>query len=205
MESKSKLKSKVTTIILAAGASSRMGQSKQKLNISGEPLLRRIVQAALSSRTQKVIVVLGADESGHHNLIRDLPVEIIVNHNWQKGMGSSIKRGMDLISIADSKAVIISVCDQPHLTSNVFNQLIDLFNKSQRLVVASTYAGTMGVPALFHQSLFNAILNMRDDEGAKKIILKHQDNLETIPFEAGAIDLDTMTDYDSFIRQSPSS
>jgi molybdenum cofactor cytidylyltransferase len=205
VESKSKLKSKVTTIILAAGASSRMGQSKQKLNISGEPLLRRIVQAALSSRTQKVIVVLGADESGHHNLIRDLPVEIIVNHNWQKGMGSSIKRGMDLISIADSKAVIISVCDQPHLTSNVFNQLIDLFNKSQRLVVASTYAGTMGVPALFHQSLFNAILNMRDDEGAKKIILKHQDNLETIPFEAGAIDLDTMTDYDSFIRQSPSS
>ena len=188
-------------ILLAAGSSSRMGQSKQLLKIEGEQLLLKSTKLALASMANKVIVVLGANESAHRKVIEQLPIEIITNKDWQRGMGSSLKKGMkELLLIAPKmEAVLVMVCDQPLLTAEHLNQIIKKFELTKSPIVASYYSGSAGVPALFYKSLFEKLLNVDDQSGAKKIILQHKEVVQTIDFPQGSIDLDTPEDYQPFI------
>lgn len=192
---------KIGIILLAAGSSSRMGQSKQLLEIGGEQLLLKSTQVALQSIAEKVIVVLGANESAHRKVIEQLPCEIIVNEDWQLGMGSSLKKGLaELLLIAPKlEAVLVMVCDQPLLTSEHLNQIIKKFKLAKSQIVASYYSGSAGVPALFDKSLFEKLLNAEDQAGAKKILIQHKEVVQTIDFAQGAIDLDTPEDYQTFI------
>jgi len=193
------------TILLAAGASSRMGQSKQLLDIGGIPLLRHSVQLALSAETSHVIVVLGANEESHRKVIADLPVDIVVNHYWQSGMGSSIKTALHYIirEHAEAKAALMMVCDQPKVTSTHLRALVAAYFKSEKKIVASSYVHAVGVPAVFGRSFFSNMLMLKDDEGAKKIIAQFSDLTAALPFPEGATDLDTMDDYRNFQSQNP--
>src|SRR5688572_16400665 len=178
-------------ILLAAGSSSRMGRSKQQLLIDGKSLLVHAAEIAKKSRAEKVLVVLGAEEEVHRQLLNDLSVEMIFNSLWQTGMGSSLKAGLNHVITSNPKtdAVIVMVCDQPLLTSSHINSLIQKYRKTNALLVASSYSNAIGVPALFNQQLFDEILNLSDEHGAKKIIQKHVP--ETVDFPGGSIDLDT--------------
>ncbi len=192
---------KIGIILLAAGSSSRMGQSKQLLEIGGEQLLLKSTQVALQSIAEKVIVVLGANESDHRKVIEQLSCEIIVNKDWQLGMGSSLKKGLaELLLIAPKlEAVLVMVCDQPLLTTEHLNAIIKKFELTKGHIVASYYSGSAGVPALFDKSLFEKLLNVEDQAGAKKILIQHKEIVQTIDFAQGAIDLDTPEDYQTFI------
>jgi molybdenum cofactor cytidylyltransferase len=110
----------VSVILLAAGSSSRMGQSKQLLDIQGTPLLLHSTKVALASGASHVIVVLGANEQPHREVIKDLPVSIILNHFWKGGIGSSIKTGMNALmkEYPETNAVILMVCEQPAVTAD---------------------------------------------------------------------------------------
>jgi molybdenum cofactor cytidylyltransferase len=189
-------------ILLAAGSSSRMGQSKQLLEIGGEQLLLKSTRVALQALPEKVIIVLGANESAHRKIIEKLPVEIVTNKDWQQGMGSSLKKGMKELLLTAPKldAVLVLVCDQPLLTTEHLDQVIKKFNLTKSPIVASYYSGTAGVPALFDKSLFKKLLNIEDQAGAKKIILQHEEVVQTIDFPQGSIDLDTLDDYQAFIK-----
>lgn len=188
-------------VLLAAGSSSRMGQSKQLLEIDGEQLLLRSTKVALLAAAEKVLVVLGANELAHRKIIQHLPVEIIANENWQKGMGSSLKKGLNELHSTTPKldAALVMVCDQPLLTTEHLNQIIEKFELTKSPVVASFYAGTAGVPALFAKSIFEKLMNVQDKEGAKKIIQLHKELVESVDFPQGSIDLDTPEDYSTFI------
>ena len=192
---------KIGIILLAAGSSSRMGQSKQLLEIAGEQLLLKSTKVAMSAAAQKVIVVLGANELAHRKIIEHLPVQITSNEKWQKGMGSSLKKGLsELLSTTPKlEAALVMVCDQPLLTTQHLNQIIKKFELTKSKVVASFYSGTAGVPALFEKSLFEKLMNVEDKEGAKKIIQLHKELVETVDFQQGSIDLDTPEDYNTFI------
>ena len=189
-------------IILAAGPSSRMGQPKQQLLIDGKSLLIRTVETALQSDVGKVIVVLGASEEVHRELLKEVPVETIFNPNWQAGMGSSLKAGLShAFSINPrTEAIIVMVCDQPLLQSSHIKSLIEKYRKTNALIVASVYSNTTGVPALFDQKIFGKILELDDEQGAKKIIQQHE--VETINFPEGAIDLDTPEEYNNFVQSN---
>ncbi len=188
-------------VLLAAGSSSRMGQSKQLLEIDGEQLLLRSTKIALLAAAEKVLVVLGANELAHRKIIQNLPVEIIANENWQKGMGSSLKKGLNELhsTTPELDAALVMVCDQPLLTTQHLNQIIEKFELTKSPVVASFYAGMAGVPALFAKSIFEKLLNVQDKEGAKKIIQLHKELVESVDFPQGSIDLDTPEDYSTFI------
>lgn len=192
----------VPILLLAAGSSSRMGQSKQLLAIQGKPLLQKSTEVALEASTGKVVVVLGANGEAHRNVLKDFPIEIIFNENWQSGMGSSIKAGLKYINQhhPESTAIIISVCDQPYLTSKHLNELVNLYNETQSKIVASSYKNTLGVPILFDQTNFEALRKITDDEGAKNIITTQGNQVVAVPFPLGEIDLDTMEDYNTFIQ-----
>lgn len=180
-----------------------MGQSKQLLLIDGKPLLQRTVETALSANTGKVVVVLGANEDVHKKVIENLPAQMILNKHWNRGMGSSIKVGINYIlkNLPESHGVIISVCDQPYLTDKHFIVLTRRFRNSEKLIVASSYNVTdVGVPILFGRSLFNDLVEIGDSEGAKGIMKKYMNQILQVPFPQGAIDLDTLEDYNTFIQ-----
>ncbi len=188
--------------MLAAGSSTRMGRSKQLLQVGNTTLLRHTVQVATSVSHARTIVVLGARENLHRAEIKDLPVEVAHNQNWETGIGSSIKVGAKHVSgLAHMAGVIILVCDQPHVDVELLNNLIASHEKCGKLIVASAYANTIGVPALFDISLLQKLLGLENEQGAKALFTKYQDKLETVAFAKGAIDLDTEEDYDRFIQQ----
>ncbi|HMP99314.1 MAG TPA: nucleotidyltransferase family protein [Cyclobacteriaceae bacterium] len=186
----------VAIIILGAGASVRLGQSKQLLKVNGEFLLRKTALAALQSAADKTLVVLGANSHAHQNIIEDLSLEIAINNEWQKGMGASLKLGLrTLLSQAEKpEAVIVAVCDQPYLNSSVFNEIIKLHFNHPDQIIACSYMKVTGVPVLFPAKWFNELLSIANEAGARQIIHKNKDQVLTFPFEEGSIDIDTPED-----------
>ncbi|HET9487875.1 MAG TPA: nucleotidyltransferase family protein [Chryseosolibacter sp.] len=189
-------------IILAAGSSSRMGQPKQMLDIHGEKLLVKTIQTVLHSGINAVTVVLGADEEAHRKLIRDLPVDVVYNEQWQAGMGSSLKTGLVHLTTKHPslEAVIVLVCDQPLLTPQAIHNLFAKYQETKKPVVASRYSEMPGVPALFNKKYFEKLAALPDDQGAKKIILQNPADVAEVDFPGGEVDLDTMEDYNAFVK-----
>ena len=199
---RSEVGGELAIILLAAGPSSRMGQPKQQLLIDEKTLLARAVEIALKSGIGKIIVMLGSQEETHRQLLKEMPVDTIFNAQWQKGMGSSLKTGLQNVISNNPKteAIIVMVCDQPLLQVEHIQALIRKYKETNSLIIASAYASTMGVPVLFNQKLFTEIFELQDDQGAKKIIQQHHDQVETIDFPEGAVDLDTPEDYYNFVQ-----
>jgi len=195
--------SRISIILLAAGSSSRMGQSKQLLEVNGTTLLLHSVRAALDTGAKSVNVILGANENAHREIIRNQPVSLISNHYWKSGMGSSIKAGLNHIvrKYSDTEAVIIMVCDQPAISAAHLGNLMSAFKSSNSPIVASAYSGTAGVPALFSRAFFSNILMLKDEQGAKKIIEQFPEQRVTIDFPDGSIDLDTGEDYQNYVKR----
>lgn len=193
----------IGTIVLAAGSSSRMGRSKQLLEIEGEPLLCRCVKIALAVTPENVVVILGANEKPHREIISQLPVHIINNFYWKTGMGSSIKTGLNYLiqTVAELEAVIILVCDQPALTAEHIQKMIEKFQEKNKAIVASRYANSNGVPVLFGRSFFSNLLLLSDDQGAKKIVKQFPDQVAAVDFPKGAFDLDTEEDYQNYVNK----
>jgi molybdenum cofactor cytidylyltransferase len=186
-------------IILAAGSSTRMGQSKQLLKVQDDVLIVHAAKTALATGMTPVVVVLGADEKEHRLALNDINVEIVDNANWSRGMGSSLKAGLShLEKKGHVHAAVVMVCDQPMLPAAHLKELAAQYESTHKRIVASYYAGTAGVPALFDQFLFGEIHDLPDEEGAKKIIMKHPNDTIAIAFPEGAIDLDTPEDYKKF-------
>ncbi len=198
---RSSLVGEIAILLLAAGSSSRLGHSKQLLKVNNIPLLTSSVMAAIESDAHKVVVVLGANEVAHRNLINHLPVDIVHNPTWQKGMGNSLKVGLSHLTKGNQNlaAIVIMVCDQPLITSSHLKKLIQKYMDSKSSIVASYYSGVAGVPSLFDNTLFSKLLSLGDDEGAKKIIQQRPDLVTTIDFPEGAIDIDTDQDLKKFI------
>jgi molybdenum cofactor cytidylyltransferase len=184
----------VGAVILAAGGSSRLGQPKQLLRFRGETLIRRVVGAAAEAGCDPIVVVVGESGPAIREELRGTRATIVENQEWQRGLGTSIRRGLREIASVD--AVILLTCDQPLVDGSVVEQLITAQKGSGKPIVASSYANTLGVPALFERSSFAALLALPDDAGAKKLIEKHANNVATIAFEGGAVDIDTPEDFE---------
>lgn len=188
----------IAAIILAAGGSIRLGRAKQLLSHEGRTLIRRAVQSAIGAGCAPVIVVLGAELEGLAREIEDLPpAQIAQNPDWERGLGTSIRKGVAELSRLQSaaSAVVLMVCDQPFVTSAVIAALITAHAQTAKPIIASAYARTLGVPALFDCSYFPQLAVLPDERGAKQIISSHLGDVARVPFPQGAIDVDTAADY----------
>lgn len=188
-------------IILAAGNSSRLGQPKQLLEYNGMTLLSRIVSEASAIIEATIVVVTG---NQHENIENSLPQKKLVtcyNPDWQEGMSSSIQAGLKQLLLVSPKAerCIISVCDQPFLTSEVFRGLIQLQKETGKGIVASSYSGTLGVPVLFTRQYFHALISLKSTEGARQFIKTFKEDVAALGFEDGSIDIDTLEDYNKLL------
>ncbi|MEO8072988.1 MAG: nucleotidyltransferase family protein [Acidobacteriota bacterium] len=190
-------KSKIGLIILAAGASVRMGKPKQSLEFNGKTLLQRAVQTAHESECRPIVVVLGAQADILKNEIKNFDVQIVENTNWKKGMSSSIKTALEKNLEINSQinGVLIMVCDQPFVSVELINQIVEMYRKTDSLIIASKYGETLGVPALFGRRVFPQLLKLENESGAKKIIRQFQNETAFVSFEEGNFDVDTPEDY----------
>lgn len=189
---------KIGIIILAAGASRRMnGKQKQLLEIEGKTLLRKAYESAVNSVCRPIIVVLGANAEIIKSGIKDIKAQIIVNQNWEKGLSSSIKVGVETLTKQnpDLSAICIMLCDQPLITAKIINDLAATYEKTDKLIVACKYAETNGVPAIFSNELFGELCEIKGDKGAREIIENHSEMLETIDVPEAALDVDTPEDF----------
>lgn len=188
-------------IILAAGASRRLGHAKQLLDVQGMPMLTFMIKQAINSMAKPVIVVLGANAESIKSSINTNEVELVENSSWQEGMSSSIRTGINYLTKVHPhvQASILMMCDQPFVTTELINKIIETQNNAGKDIVTCSFAGVIGPPALFTTKIFPELLKLKGDAGAKKIIERSPDQVATVPFPKGEIDLDTESDYQQWL------
>ncbi len=182
---------------MAAGSSSRLGRPKQLLPYNGKSLLEHSVDTANDSDASPVIVILGANAAMLEKEIEEKKIHIAENKEWKEGLASSVRCGINkLMHIApDADAAIIMVCDQPFVSSSLLNELIATQKSTGKTIVTSQYETAIGPPALFHKSIFPELLQLKGDAGARKIIEQRRNEVATVLFTKGTIDIDTEEDY----------
>ncbi|KRB59786.1 NTP transferase domain-containing protein [Flavobacterium sp. Root186] len=200
---KDQFQNRTAIIILAAGNSSRLGRPKQLVEYKESTLLKNTISEALKVPNSFVIVVTGANHNEVEKQLNAAEINICFNSEWKNGMLSSIVKGLNelLLLKPDCDECIFAVCDQPFVTSLIFENLISESHKTGKGIIASAYSETLGTPVLFHKKYFNELLELSGQEGAKKIIKKYLDDVYSVPFEKGNIDIDTEEDYNKLISE----
>ena len=188
-------------VVLAAGSSSRLGQPKQLLLYKKATLLKNTISEASQVANSTIIVVTGSNHELIEKEITNPKIKTIFNPDWELGMSSSIATGLkELLRLyPDITKSIFTVCDQPYITTIVFENLISEQQKTAKGIIASAYSETAGTPVLFHQKYFTELLQLKGQEGAKKIINNFFEDTVAVPFEKGNIDIDTIEDYNKLI------
>jgi molybdenum cofactor cytidylyltransferase len=183
---------RIAAVVLAAGASRRLGEPKQLIQIEGESLLRRSVRLAVEAGCAPVLVVLGFAADRMRGELAGLAAEPVENPDWQEGMGSSLRRGVAAAMAARPlvDGVLAMVCDQPQLTAGHLRGLISRHWKTGNAITASFYGGKAGVPAVFGRPLFGELLDLQGDRGARRVLEGHAKEVETVAWPNGEIDID---------------
>ena len=186
-------------VILAGGASTRLGQPKQLLRYHGKTLLDHSLDEAINAKVDAVVIVLGKNADLFKDEINKEKVSVVVNKDWIEGMASSVRLGLD--ALLNSKpyidAAIFMVCDQPHISSSILNTLITTQQKTTKQIVTCNYGESIGPPALFHKKYFRQLMELKGDIGARNIIQENMNDVATVLFPEGKIDIDTKEDYEA--------
>ncbi|MCF2487424.1 NTP transferase domain-containing protein [Dyadobacter sp. CY347] len=188
-------------MILAAGNSSRLGEPKQLLHYQSKTLIRHVTEAAIAAESTGVFVITGSNASLIEKELDPLPYQPVYNPAWESGMASSIVAGVQQLVVMqpDSTGVIFAVSDQPFVTTDLFNALINKSLERGSCIVASAYQNTLGTPVLFSKNYFHSLLSLTGAEGAKKLITKFAADATSVPFPSGSIDIDTQEDYQKLL------
>lgn len=175
-----------------------MGSPKQILKFRGESLLKRAALAALGAGCRPVIVVTGAHAGLSRVELDGLDVLEVFNPHWETGMASSVRAGVEALLNADADltAAVLMLCDQPHVTADIISGLIAAHRAAGSLpLVASTYGGSFGVPALFGRALFAELAQLQGAAGARQVIKRHASEAHFLSFPNGEVDVDTPDDF----------
>lgn len=193
-------KKRYAILILAAGSSSRLGRPKQLVSFNNTNLLNHTIAEALKVDSANVYLVLGCDSQQIKKTIKsDLPV--FIHSKWKQGFGSSVAFGVQQIQDSPYEAIIISVCDQPFLRKENFDNLLSMFEKGEKSIVISRYKNGNGPPTLFSKEFKDELLTLKGDQGAKGIVMSHKSNVGIVNFDEGDFDIDSQQDLDILLNQ----
>lgn len=189
-------------LIVAAGESKRLGRPKQLLKFEGQTFINRLIDIVRASCEMPITLVLGAEAEAIQAQLIDTKLNVVLNEDWKEGMGTSIRIGLTKMIQTEPAldGVMILVCDQPFVKSEHIQSLIQLQKDSRLPMAACFYVGIVGTPALFHQSMFPALLDLNGEKGAKKILNEAFGLVAKLNFEEGVMDIDTEEDYQKIIQ-----
>jgi molybdenum cofactor cytidylyltransferase len=194
----------ITAVVLAAGSASRFGSQKLLAPFHGAPLVRRTVENVLASRVSNTVVVIGCDGEAVRGALATLPVRFVTNPDFRGGLSTSLRAGVEAIDPSAFGAIIV-LGDQPGVTADILDRLIEEGQRSGRPIVVPEYAGTRGNPVLFDATLFSELQRIEGDQGARAVIARDPTRVVTVlfPFEMPA-DVDTPDDYARLTTQPAS-
>lgn len=183
----------VSGVVLAAGASSRMGQHKLLLALAGEPLVRRVAREVVDAGFDDVVVVVGHEHESVMAALEGLAVRTVVNTDYGTGMGSSFRTAVAALS--DSTAAMFALADQPLLTSNDYRRLLDTYRAGSSGIVSVRYGEVTAPPHLFDGRYFPELAQL--EHGARPVLKRHADDTVILSFAADLLlDVDTPDDYE---------
>lgn len=180
-------------LVLAAGAASRFGSPKQLARLRGESLLQQAVARATEVAGQAVTVVLGAHAASIAPMLRHSPAGVLVNRRWQEGLASSLRVGVAQLPGA-TPGVMVTLADQAAVTAFDLRRLLAAWRQQPEHVIAASYGGDSGVPAIFPANCFSTLLELRGDAGARPLLRRMADRCVRVPMPNAAIDVDTPED-----------
>ncbi len=190
----------ISIVILAAGTSTRLGRPKQLLDLGGEPLLRHTLRNALASRAGEVVLVLGNQADSISEAVGDLGQRTVINPDFAAGQSTSLRAGIESVS-AESDAAIVMLGDQPMVTTAMLDQIIERFERTGGLIVQPIYGETPGNPVLLARSLFPELMAIEGDQGARRVIKSHREQIARVRVADGPPpgDVDTEADYQALL------
>lgn len=193
----------IAAVVLSAGESSRMGRPKALLPIEGETFIGRIVGSLKRTQVGKILVVLGHNAGPLAAAIGALPVEILINPNYQLGQLSSLQVAVrTLLPDPDCDGMLVHLVDHPYIDASLVDRMIRQFYESKKDIVVPRCRGKRGHPVLFSRRLFGALLDAPMDQGAKAVVNAHGDaTLEMETDEEGiTVDIDTPELYRQHVK-----
>lgn len=181
---------KIPAVVLAAGASRRLGEPKQLVRLEGETLIHRITRTALEV-CDPVLVVVGCEHGRVQEALSGLRVCCLHNLEWEEGMASSLRTAVSALPL-DARAVLLLVCDQPAVDHALLEAMLDQHRVHPSRRIACAYSGTLGIPALLPRADFDALLDLRGDQGARGLL--KAEGVLAVPFPGGELDVDRPED-----------
>jgi molybdenum cofactor cytidylyltransferase len=188
----------VAGIVLAAGASTRMGANKLLFDLDGEPVVRRAVRRALAAGLDPVIAVLGHDAERVRRELDDLAprCRVVVNPDYAQGINTSLKAGVAALP-ATAGAVVVMLADMPFVTSDMIATLITRYRDGTAPLVISDFEGVNAPPQLYDRALFPELQTMEGEGCGKVVVRRHRTEAAVVAWPAVALtDLDVPDDYE---------
>jgi CTP:molybdopterin cytidylyltransferase MocA len=180
-------------LVLAAGQASRFGSPKQLVRIGGEALLQRAVARATEVAGHAVTVVLGAHAGDLTPLLRHSSATVLINRHWQEGLASSLRLGVANLP-AGTQAAMVTLADQAAITTFDLRRLASAWRRQPDSVIAASYEGHTGVPAIFPDHSFSLLQQLRGDVGARAVLSHLADRVLRVPMPNASIDIDVPED-----------
>lgn len=192
----------IAAILLAAGESRRMGEFKQLLRLGEKSFVEHCVDNLLASRVDEVIVVTGHRESEVRRSIGDRHVRFAHNADYQSGMTSSIKCGVQAVS-EGFRACVLALVDQPQIGADLINRVVETYEEAPTIIVIPTYGRKNGHPILLDLSLREEILSMDPEQGLRLVVRAHPDQVARVEVSSRAVleDCDLPEDYERILKQ----
>lgn len=193
----------ISSVVLAAGRSTRMGEPKQVMRIRGKPLLRIVLETLRKAKVDETVVVLGPDAGRTMEEVGIKGERVVVNPRQSEGMSSSLRLGLRSLS-PDTTAAVVVLGDMPLLSPSTVNRIIDGYLSKGAPVVVPTYRGVRGNPVLFARSVFPEIMKIRGDVGARSVVDSQGGAVLEVPVadEGVIVDIDTQSDYERVAARS---
>lgn len=189
----------LAAIVLAAGPSSRLGESKQLVEVHGECLVRRTARLALGLKPARLVVVTGCEAERVAAELEDLPLETVLNRDWASGMGASIACGARALD-RSVDGILLMVCDQWRLRGTDLETLAEAWRAQPRRIVVACWkegrAYVTGPPVIFPSRLVQELKAIPADRGARQVIDQHMDDVEFVELQNAADDLDRPEDLE---------
>jgi len=191
-------------VLLAAGASRRMGRPKQLLPIGGRAMIRHVVESLGEAPIAPFVVVLGAGAEDILPTLAGLPIVVVTNPRWEEGMGSSLRAGVaSVLNLSPQlQGLIVALADQPGLPAPHLEKLIARYRQGGCSLVATKAGSTRVPPVLFGASWFSHLQTLAGDKGARDLLRQERPDFASVPL-ATITDLDTPEDYDRFLAAQP--
>ncbi len=194
----------VIALILAAGASSRMGSPKGLLPWGKSTVLQTIIGQVREAGLENIVLVSGAH---HENLLpvaHGEAIRICHHPEWEQGMGSSLARGIECVEglFPEANAILVLLSDQPFVTSKYLREMLRAHAASPSGMTASHYGDASGVPALFPKAFWEDLKALPPQQGARAFLLKHPDHCQALETGFPLIDIDTPDSYQKALARA---